>query len=76
MKYVYLILSKAKLPYGTFVSYEDARRRANYLQRSFTWDFFRIIRLRLYSPGYLHTPSTGTMQEDIDRSYEFLQSLS
>lgn len=75
MKYVYLIVSQSKLPYGTFVSYDDARLRANYLQRSFTWDVFRIVRLRLYSPGYLATPSTGTMQEDIDRSYEFLHSL-
>lgn len=76
MKYVYLIVSKGKLPYGTFVSYDDARQRVDYLQRSFTWDVFRIVRLKLYSPGYLKTPATGTMQENIDRQYDFLQSLS
>ena len=75
MKYVYLIVSKHNLPYGAFETYEDARRRADYYQRSFTWDIFRIVRLKLFSPGYLKTPSTGTMFEDIDRSYQFINSL-
>lgn len=76
MKYIYLVVSRRKLQYGAFETYEDARRRADYYQRSFTWDFFRIVRIKLYGPGYLKTPTTGTVFEDIDRSYQFINSLS